>query len=99
VTADVEDFGPGPLPVIGAMCRECGLCDVVDDVCEWDEEQVLLPPRYRLTALIMNFLIEGQPMADNLGHLWWIDSVFEHIHRLFAAFFQLFLRTFGTRHK
>src|SRR5699024_8137246 len=27
-----------------------------------DDEQVVLPPRYRLTALIMNFLMEGQPM-------------------------------------
>jgi transposase len=62
VTADVEDFGPGPLPVIGAMCRECGLCDIIDEFCEWDDEQVVLPPRYRLTALIMNFLMEGQPM-------------------------------------
>jgi transposase len=44
------------------MCRECGLCDVVDAFCEWDEDQVLLPPSYRLTALIMNFLTEGQPM-------------------------------------
>lgn len=38
------------------ICRKNYFCNAIDDFSDWDEEQVLLPPSYHLTALIMNYL-------------------------------------------
>jgi transposase len=58
----LENFAPGPLPVINAICRECGLIEVVNDTVEWDEQQVEISPGSLTAGLVMNFLTEGQPM-------------------------------------
>lgn len=58
----LENFAPGPLPVINAICRECGLVEVINDTVEWDEQQAKVSPGALTAGLIMNFLTEGQPM-------------------------------------
>jgi len=58
----LENFAPGPLPVINAICRECGLIEVINDTVEWDEQQAEISPGALTAGLVMNFLTEGQPM-------------------------------------
>ena len=58
----VGDFAPGPWPVIHAICQECGLVEVVDDIVEWDQEQADISPGLLTAGLVMNFLTEGEPM-------------------------------------
>ena len=58
----LENFGPGPLPVINAICQECGLIEVVNDTVEWDNKQAEISPGALTAGLVMNFLTEGQPM-------------------------------------
>jgi transposase len=58
----LENFAPGPLPVINAICQECGLVEVINDTVEWDEQQVDISPGSLTAGLVMNFLTEGQPM-------------------------------------
>lgn len=58
----LENFAPGPLPVINAICRECGLIEVINDTVEWDEQQADISPGALTAGLVMNFLTEGQPM-------------------------------------
>ena len=58
----LENFAPGPLPVINAICHECGLVEVIDDTVEWDEQQAEISPGTLTAGLVMNFLTEGQPM-------------------------------------
>ena len=58
----LENFAPGPLPVINAVCKECGLVEVVDEIVEWDQQQAVISPGSLTAGLIMNFLTEGQPM-------------------------------------
>jgi hypothetical protein len=36
---ELENFAPGALPVINAVCKECGLVEVIDEIVEWDEQQ------------------------------------------------------------
>lgn len=62
MTAAIEDFGPGPLPVIKAICVELGMIDTLNELLTWGETQCELSPGHRLLALIMNVLTEGQPM-------------------------------------
>jgi transposase len=59
---ELENFAPGPLPVINAVCKECGLVEVIDELVEWDEQQAGISPGLLIAGLIMNFLTEGQPM-------------------------------------
>jgi len=58
----LENFAPGPLPVINAVCEECGLIEVIDDIVEWDEAQTEISPGSLTAGLVMNFLTEGEPM-------------------------------------
>jgi hypothetical protein len=58
----LENFAPGPLPVINAVCKECGLVEVIDEIVEWDEQQAVVSPGSLTAGLVMNFLTEGQPM-------------------------------------
>ncbi len=58
----MEVFSPGPLPVVKAICEECGLIETVNEQVEWDDQQCRLSPGHRTMALVMNFLAEGQPM-------------------------------------
>jgi transposase len=58
----LENFAPGPLPVINAICQECGLVEVIDEIVEWDEQQAAISPGSLTAGLVMNFLTEGQPM-------------------------------------
>lgn len=62
MTGAIEDFGPGPLPVIKAICEELGILNTLNEQLTWDETQCNLSPAHRLLALIMNVLTEGQPM-------------------------------------
>jgi hypothetical protein len=63
VSSAVEVFSPGPLPVIKAVCVECGLIETVNEQVDWDEQQCRLSPGHRVMSLVMNFLTEGQPMS------------------------------------
>ena len=58
----LENFAPGPLPVINALCQECGLIEVINDMVEWDEAQAEISPGSLTAGLVMNFLTEGEPM-------------------------------------
>jgi len=58
----LENFAPGPLPVIHAICQECGLVEVIDESVEWDQEQADISPGLLTAGLVMNFLTEGEPM-------------------------------------
>jgi len=58
----LENFAPGPLPVINAVCKECGLVEVINETVEWDQQQAVVSPGLLTAGLIMNFLTEGQPM-------------------------------------
>ena len=58
----LENFAPGPLPVINAVCKECGLVEVIDEILEWDQQQAAISPGLLTAGLVMNFLTEGQPM-------------------------------------
>jgi len=58
----LKTLAPGPLPVINAVCEECGLIDVINESVDWDEDQTELSPGRLTAGLIMNFLTEGQPM-------------------------------------
>ena len=58
----LENFAPGPLPVIHAICQECGLVEVIDEVVEWDQGQADISPGLLTAGLVMNFLTEGEPM-------------------------------------
>ena len=58
----LENFAPGPLPVINAVCEECGLVEVINETVEWDQQQAVVSPGLLTAGLIMNFLTEGQPM-------------------------------------
>ncbi|MEF8902066.1 MAG: DUF4277 domain-containing protein [Halovenus sp.] len=62
MTAAIEDFGPGPLPVIKAISEDLGIVETLNELLTWDESQCELSPGHRLLALIMNILTEGQPM-------------------------------------
>jgi APA family basic amino acid/polyamine antiporter len=61
VSSAAEIFAPGPLPIISAVCEECGLVDVLNETLDWDEQRSHISPGLRLTGLIMNCLTEGQP--------------------------------------
>lgn len=50
---------PGPLPVIGSICEEIGLVELINEQVTWDTEQTRLSPGACTKALIMNFLTEG----------------------------------------
>jgi transposase len=41
---ELENFAPGPLPVIHAICQECGLIEVIDEIVEWDQDQADISP-------------------------------------------------------
>jgi hypothetical protein len=58
----LENFAPGPLPVIHAICQECGLVGVIDEIVEWDQQQADISPGLLTAGLVMNFLTEGEPM-------------------------------------
>ena len=58
----LENFAPGPLPVINAVCEEVGLVEVIDEIVDWDETQAEISPGSLTTGLVMNFLTEGEPM-------------------------------------
>jgi len=58
----LENFAPGPLPVINAICRECGLVEVINETVEWDQKQTQISPSELTAGLVMNLLTEGQPM-------------------------------------
>jgi len=58
----LENFAPGPLPVIRAICQECGLIEGVDESVEWDQQQADISPELLTAGLVMNFLTEGEPM-------------------------------------
>ena len=58
----LENFAPGPLPVIHAICQECGLIEVIDESVEWDQDQADISPGLLTAGLVMNFLTEGEPM-------------------------------------
>jgi len=58
----LENFAPGPLPVIYAICQACGLVEVIDEMVEWDQEQADISPGLLTAGLVMNFLTEGEPM-------------------------------------
>ncbi len=58
----LENFAPDPLPVINAICHDCGLVEVIDNGVEWDEQQAEISPGSLTAGLVMNFLTEGQPM-------------------------------------
>jgi transposase len=48
--------------VINAVCKECGLVEVINEIVEWDEQQAAISPGLLIAGLIMNFLTEGKPM-------------------------------------
>ena len=52
----LENFAPGPLPVIHAICQECGLIEVIDESVEWDQDQADISPGLLTAGLVMNFL-------------------------------------------
>ena len=58
----LENFAPGPLPVINAVCEEVGLVEVIDEIVDWDETQAEISPGSLTAGLVMNFLTEGEPM-------------------------------------
>lgn len=62
MSSAAKAYTPGPLPIIKAICEECGLVTCIDDQVEWDQNQCLLSPGMRIMGVIMNCLTEGQPM-------------------------------------
>ena len=62
VSSAAKIFAPGPLPVISAVCEECGLVTVLNEELDWDEDRSHTSPGQRIMGLIMNSLTEGQPM-------------------------------------
>jgi len=48
--------------VINAVCKECGLVEVINETVEWDQQQAVVSPGLLTAGLIMNFLTEGQPI-------------------------------------
>lgn len=45
-----------------AICKECGMVEVIDKMVEWDQQQAAISPGLLTAGLVMNFLTEGQPM-------------------------------------
>jgi hypothetical protein len=42
----LENFVPGPLPVISAVCEECGLIEMIDDIVELTFETQISSSRF-----------------------------------------------------
>ncbi len=62
-------FRSGVLGVVGALCREIGLVDVIDEAAEW-QTQAKMGPGERILALIM--CIFGDRRA-----LWRVGEFYE----------------------
>ena len=62
VRGDVEARVVGPAPLIGAVCDQIGLVEVVDSMTRWDRRQCKLSPGQRIKALVLNILSGRRPL-------------------------------------
>jgi len=58
----VEVFSEGIAPVIAEICRQIGLVDTIDRMTEWDRDRCKLSPGQRVTAIIINALMDRYPL-------------------------------------
>ncbi|GEM_PF-6574560 len=58
----VEVFSEGIAPVIGETCRHIGLVDTIDRMTEGDRDRCKLSLGQRVTAIIINALMDQYPL-------------------------------------
>ena len=58
----VEVFSEGIAPVIQEICQQIGLVDTIDRITKWDRDRCKLSPGQRITAMIINALMDRQPL-------------------------------------
>ena len=59
---NVEIFSEGPAPVIAEVCRQIGLVKTIDKMTCWDEDRCKISPGLRMVAVIVNALMDRQPL-------------------------------------
>jgi len=59
----VEIFSEGAAPVIQEICQQIGLVQTIDEMTDWDRDRCKLSPGQRVTAIIINALMDRQPLV------------------------------------
>ncbi len=54
----VEIFSEGAAPVIQEICQQIGLVQTIDEMTDWDRDRCKLSPGQRVTAIIINALMD-----------------------------------------